>query len=207
MMRLRRPPSIMGAVTLVERTTRTSAAVALMAFCSSWSWRLGSLTTSAPRAFRPSRPLFSNLSATRIFMLLGVYWFAFVAPHRTRQSVLSFIPPAPQVPRLRIRYDASPLGHASRCAVLRMPLFAHVLAVAGKGPSMQALVKLAATLRLSLASSSLDGSSCSLTSAAHSSACPTGMLHPLFEAFFLAQFGGPHAPGDERICRPPSRRV
>src|SRR5437762_4814871 len=64
------------------------------------------------------------------------------------------------------------LGHASRCAVLRMPSFARVLAVAAKGPSMQALVKLAATLRLSLASGSLDGSSCSLTSAAHSSALP-----------------------------------
>ena len=38
-----------------------------------------------------------------------------------------------------------------------MPLFARVLAVAAKGPSMQALVKLAATLRLSLASGSLDG--------------------------------------------------
>src|SRR5947207_2130290 len=64
------------------------------------------------------------------------------------------------------------LGHASRCAVLRMPSFARVLAVAARGPSMQALDKLAATLRLSLASGSLDGSSCSLTSAAHSSALP-----------------------------------
>src|SRR2546421_9991633 len=51
------------------------------------------------------------------------------------------------------------------CAGLRPPLFAFVFAVAAKWPSMQALVKLAATLRLSLASGSLDGSACSLTSA------------------------------------------
>src|SRR5438067_8306248 len=60
---------------------------------------------------------------------------------------------------------AFPLGDASRCAVLRIPSFAHVSAVAAKGPSMQALDKLAATLRLSLASGSLDGCACSLTSA------------------------------------------
>src|SRR5207248_4053957 len=78
------------------------------------------------------------------------------------------------------------LGHASGCAVLRIPSFARVLAVAARGPSVQALVKLAATLRLSLASGSLDGSSCSLTSAAHSSALPDGDASYRLEAALIA---------------------
>src|SRR5438067_2143958 len=77
----------------------------------------------------------------------------------------------PTVPRFVVLTASS--QHACACvSALRVPLFALVFAVAAKGPSVQALVKLAATLRLSLASGSLDGSSCSLTSAAHSAATP-----------------------------------
>ena len=62
---------------------------------------------------------------------------------------------------------ASPSSTRVRLRVsgLRLPLFAHVYAVAAKGPSMRALDKLGATLRLSRPSRPLAGSACSFRSA------------------------------------------
>src|SRR5688500_5318084 len=64
----RRPASSMGDVTFVPRTTRTSAPLAAIASVSASSLSSGSCTTSQPAAFRPSMPLFSNLSATSTFI-------------------------------------------------------------------------------------------------------------------------------------------
>src|SRR3954452_11986976 len=58
----------MGAVTFVERTTRTSALVSPSAVASASSFSPGSKTTSQPAAARPSRPDGSNGSATRTFI-------------------------------------------------------------------------------------------------------------------------------------------
>src|SRR5918912_1549966 len=58
------PASSIGAVTAVLRTTSTSALLSRTAAVNASSLRSGSYRTSQPAAFRPSRPLFSNLSAT-----------------------------------------------------------------------------------------------------------------------------------------------
>ena len=69
-MSARRPASMIASVTLVERTTSTSACVSPSAAASAASLSAGSYTTSQPMAARPSRPDRSNWSATRTLTVL-----------------------------------------------------------------------------------------------------------------------------------------
>src|SRR5439155_18100200 len=64
------PASSIGAVTVVLRTTSTSAPLFRIASTNVSSFRSGSYSTSQPAALRPLIPLCSNLSATSTFILL-----------------------------------------------------------------------------------------------------------------------------------------
>src|SRR5829696_2877869 len=64
-----RPALSIASVTLVLRTTRTSACVSAIARVSASSLSSGCWTTSQPAAWSPSIPLFSKLSAISTFMM------------------------------------------------------------------------------------------------------------------------------------------
>src|SRR5918994_3347871 len=64
----RRPASSIAAVTFVPRTTSTSAPLVPIDACSVSSFSSGWYSTPQPAAASPSRPLFSNASATSTFI-------------------------------------------------------------------------------------------------------------------------------------------